>query len=157
MPIPAYAKIDGIEGSSKVSGREGMVEILEFHHNTYIPTEPKAGVPSGTARFEPILLVKNYDKASPKLYEAVWKGKTIPKIEIHWYQINDEGIETEYFTHTLTKVKVLSVKAWMPHVDDKRYESFKHMEEVGLRPEKMDVLFVDGNIEATYSFAEERA
>ena len=34
-------KLEGIEGSSQVQGREGTCEILGFHHEVYMPTDRK--------------------------------------------------------------------------------------------------------------------
>ena len=42
MAIPAYLWLkddqgNDINGSVSVSGREGSIEVLEFHHNIYTP------------------------------------------------------------------------------------------------------------------------
>ncbi len=156
MPIPAYAKFSDFQGSTKVKGREGMVEVLGFEHHTYIPVDVKDATASSTRRHEQVTLLKNYDKASPKLYEYLWNGKVVPKVEIHWYMIDSSGKETEYFTHTLDNVRVVSMKPWMPNVDAPETERYKHMEEVGLRYETITIKFVDGNIEAKDSWLEDR-
>ena len=156
MPIPAYANFNDFPGSCQVSGREDMCEIVEFHHHTYIPVDVKDSTATATRRHDQVTVVKVFDKASPKLYECVWNGKVIPKVEIHWYAIDNLGQETEYFTHTFENVRIVSVKPHMPNVDDPQFERYKHMEEVGFRYEKITVAFVDGNIEASDSWLEGR-
>lgn len=158
MPIPGYAEFDGIPSGCKVKGREDMVEILGFKHHTFIPVDVKDATPSATRRHEQVTILKNFDKASPKLYEKLWHGGEIAKVVIHWYMIDTkEGKEKEYFTHTLESVQVVSMKPYMPNVDDPAYTAYKHMEEVGLRYRKITVKALDGNIESSDEWSSSRA
>lgn len=156
MPIPAYAKFEGIPGSVKVQGREDMVEVLAYEHESYIPMTKTDSTASGLRKHLPIKLTKVYDKSSPKLYECLWNGKVIPRVEIHWFEIDKIGKETEYYTHILEQVRVVKVRAWMPESESPLTEHLKHMEDVELRYEKITVKFVDGNIEASDSWQENR-
>jgi len=157
MPIPAYMDFGDFPGSCQVAGREDMVQVLGFSHQVYIPTDPKDGSTTGTRVHGALGIVKNYDKASPKLYEYLCNGKKIPEVLLHWYMIDpDTGQETEYFTHKLEDVIVVSMKPWMPNVDEQKYKEFKHMEEVSLRYAKITWTFVDGNIEFMDSWLEGR-
>jgi type VI secretion system secreted protein Hcp len=63
MAIPAYLwiKDDGgadIKGSVTVQGREGSVEVLEFDHSVYIPTDGNTGKLTGTRVHTPLSFVK---------------------------------------------------------------------------------------------------
>ncbi len=156
MPIPAYMDFKDFPGSCLVEGREDQVEVLGFKHEVYIPTDRKDGSPTGTRVHNPLKIVKNYDKSSPKLYEYLCNGKEIPEVLIHWYMIAADGSETEYFTHKLEKVIITGVKPWMPNVDEPSSEQYKHMEEISIRYGKMTWTFVDGNIEYTDSWLEGR-
>ncbi len=156
MPIPAYMKLEGIPGSVQIQGREDHVEVLAFNHEVYMPTDVKDGTSAGTRKHKSLVVIKNFDKASPKLYEYLCNGKKIPDVTIHWYMIDANGQETEYFTHTMKNARVVSVKPWMPNVDDKATETYKHMEEVEFRYEKITWKYVDGNIEFTDSWLEGR-
>jgi len=81
----AYIKFEGIDGESEEAGHEDWSEIVSFNHEIH---KPGAGS-SGTARrtggvtLDDIVLIKQVDKASPKLAEAICKGKVFPKVEIH--------------------------------------------------------------------------
>jgi len=157
MPIPAYIDFKDFPGSCQVSGREDQVEVLGFTHEVYIPTDRKDGSTTGTRVHDAMAIVKNYDKASPKLFEHLCNGKKIPEVLIHWYQIDPStGSETEYFTHKLVDVIIVSIKPWMPNVDDPTSERYKHMEQVSMRYGKITWTFVDGNIEFTDSWLEGR-
>ena len=81
----AYIKFDGIDGESQNAGHEGWSEIVSFDQWIH---RPESGA-TGTARrrgdvvLEDIVLVKQLDKASPKLAEAMCTGEVFPKVEIH--------------------------------------------------------------------------
>ncbi|MEK7275371.1 MAG: type VI secretion system tube protein TssD [Candidatus Desantisbacteria bacterium] len=157
MPLPAYMDLGSeIPGSVEIQGRENQVEILGFNHRVYMPTDVKDGTAAGTRKHESLVILKNFDKSSPKLYEYLCNGKKIPQIVIHWYMIDANGQETEYFTHKMQNARVVSMKPWMPNVDDKSMETYKHMEEVEVRYEKITWTFVKGNIEFVDSWLEGR-
>jgi len=161
MPIPAYMFLkdesgNAVEGSVEVAGREGSVEVWAFDHEVRIPTDPDTGKLTGTRKHEAVKFVKAYDKSSPYLYKAVCEGQTFAEVTFHWFQINDEGAETEYFTHKLEGVKICSVKPVMHNVKDPSKERYVHLEEVQMRYQKITWTYVDGNLEASDSWKEGR-
>ena len=156
MPMPAYMEFEGIEGSCQVTGREGQVEVLGFNHEVYLPTDVKDGTPTGTRKHGRLTLVKNYDKATPDLFKCLCQGKAVPTCTIHWYMINADGEEKEYFQHVLEGVRITRIHPWMPNVDDKGTEQYKHMEEISLSYETIAWKFLEGNIEYKDSWLEGR-
>ncbi|MCK5375503.1 MAG: type VI secretion system tube protein Hcp [Acidobacteria bacterium] len=156
MPIPASLEIPDIPGSSIIENRADHMEIFGFRHEVYMPTDRKDGSATGTRVHQDFVLIKNYDKGSPKLYEYLCNGKVIPSAKLHWYMIDPAGTETEYFTHELTNARVTSIRPHMPDVDNPGNEQYKHMEEVSMRYEKIKWIWVDGNIEYEDSWTEGR-
>ena len=156
MPIPGTMKIADVKGGSKISGREGDIEVLEFHHRVYIPIDKDTGTLMGTRKHEPLTIIKFFDKSSPLLYKALCEGKTFKDVTITWFEIDDEGAEKPYFTHKLETVKVCFVRPYMPNVKIKEFEDCGHMEEIGLRYAKITWSFIDGNITHTDSWNEGR-
>jgi type VI secretion system secreted protein Hcp len=161
MPIPAYLWMKDetgaeVKGSVEVAGREGSVEVLEFHHEVRIPTDPDSGKLTGTRKHESLTFVKAFDASSPYLYKAVCEGQTFQSVEIKWFRIDETGSEVEYFNHKLEDVKVCSVKPIMHNVKHKDYERFVHMEEVSMRYAKIVWTYLDGNLQASDSWKENR-
>ena len=158
MPIPAYMWInDGeIKGGCTVGGREDSIEVLEFHHEVRIPTDPDNGQLTGTRKHEAFTIVKAYDQSSPLLYKAVCEGLTWDTVRLDWYKIDDEGAEVLYFKHLLEQVKVCSVKPMMYNVKAKEYERFVHMEEVSLRYGKITWEYPEGGYMHSDSWLEGR-
>lgn len=146
MAIPAYMEIDGIPGSVNVAGREGTVEVLEFNHRVYLPTDRDDGSITGTRKHDAMVIHKAFDKASALLFQRVCTGESIPKITIKWYEITDQGEEKPYYQHELAKCKIASVRSYMHNVKDRSKEQYVHQEEVTIRYEKISWTFLDGNL-----------
>jgi type VI secretion system secreted protein Hcp len=149
MAIPAYMMIDGIPGSVSVAGREDTIEVLEFDHKVYLPTDRDDGSITGTRKHGALLIHKAFDKSSSLLYQKVCTGETIPKITISWYEITDLGEEKAYFEYTLESVKIASVRSYMHNVKDKAKEQFVHQEELEVRYEQITWNYLDGNLQHT--------
>jgi type VI secretion system secreted protein Hcp len=161
MPIPAYMWLkddagNDVKGGVDVSGREGSIEVLAFDHEVRIPTDPDTGKLTGTRKHESITFVKSFDAASPYLYKAVCEGQTFSAAEIKWFCIDDSGSEKEYFNHKLEGVKICSVKPIMYNVKDPAKERYVHLEEVSLRYQKVTWTYLDGNLQATDAWKENR-
>lgn len=157
MPIAAYCYFtnsegEAIEGSVAKEGREGSCEIMEFDHNVRIPMDAQTGDLTGVRQHRPAVLTKQYDKASPLLYDALCNGESLQEVVIHWYQIDKTGSEVEYFRHVLEDAKLSDMKSYMPNTKDPRKEQFTHMEKVSVLYSKITWLYVDGNIEYTDSW-----
>jgi type VI secretion system secreted protein Hcp len=145
-----------VKGSVEVGGREGSIEVIAFDHEVRIPTDPDTGSLTGTRKHEAIKLVKAYDASSPYLYKAVCEGQTFSEVELKWYRIDDAGAEVEYFNHKLEGVKVSSVKPIMYNVKDPSKERYVHLEEIQMRYTKITWTYVDGNLQYSDSWKENR-
>jgi len=151
MAIPGYMWIkdengNEIQGSVNIVGREGSSEVLGFKHNIYIPSDRDTGVLTGTRKHDPFVVTKSFCNNSPILNKACASGKTLKEVMVRWYKINETGSEEEYFNHTLSNVKVVSVSPYVENVKDKSKDDFGHLEEVHFRYEKIQWNFLEGNI-----------
>ncbi|MFC1904849.1 type VI secretion system tube protein TssD [Chloroflexota bacterium] len=80
----AYVKFEGIDGESKRTGHSGWSEIVSFSQPIHKPgSSTDITRRRGDVVLEDIVVVKQIDKASPKLAEAICKGMVFPKVEIH--------------------------------------------------------------------------
>lgn len=105
--------IEGIDGESKVAGRENSIDILAYSHsirNAYNPDRS-----AGQIVHTPIRIVKYIDKATPKLFEHCTKGTVIggtPAITLRFYS-NPTPMELNYLTIELTNAVVVSVSTYI--------------------------------------------
>jgi len=157
MPMPAHMTCEGenqgnIEGSCDMQGREKTMLVEAFDHQVYIPHDPQTGLATGKRVHREFVVTKMYDKASPKLYQALCTGEHLKKVEVKWYRINKTGNEEHYFTHKLEDAIVVEVKPYMPNCLDPKLEHFQHMEQVAFTYKKITWTWEIDGIEADDSW-----
>ena len=148
MAIPGNIWIydDGgalIKGGCDVQNREFSIEFSGFHHNLSTPTDSLTGKPTGKRIHSPMMIMKEFDYASPYLYKAVATGQTLQKAELKFYKISDAGQEVEYFNILLENVRIVAVSPAMASPEDKNNN---HIETIELRYERITWKHNDGNI-----------
>jgi type VI secretion system Hcp family effector len=73
-----------MDGESQSLGHEGWSEIVSFSQPIHKPsTSTSISRSRGDVVFEDIVVVKQIDKTTPKLAEAICTGKVFPTVEIH--------------------------------------------------------------------------
>ena len=107
----AYVKYEGIDGESKYQGHEGWSEIVSFSQGIHRPDSGATGSTRqrGNVVFEDIVLVKQVDKASPKLAEAICNGVVFPKVEIHLTGPSEgSALSGTFYAYELKNVMITS-------------------------------------------------
>ncbi|MBI1389047.1 MAG: type VI secretion system tube protein Hcp [bacterium] len=105
----AYIKFDGIDGESKDAAHQGWSEIASFSHSIRRPvTASTGGTTRARAVVEDIVLVKELDKSSPKLAEALLTGKVIPLVTIQVARGTGDTGQMTYYAYELKNVLVTS-------------------------------------------------
>ena len=161
MASPAYLTITDDQGTQvkadvKIKGREGTAEVTAFDYDVHIPSDPNTGALTAVRKHNDAVITKTYDSASPVLFDACCRGKTLKSMKIDWYRINDKGDEEIYFTHTLTDVKVVKVRQHMLNVKKAENDRLGHLEDVFVRFAQIKLNHPDGNIQASDSWNESR-
>lgn len=154
MAIPAYLFLTDetgalVKGGVNVIGREGSIELLSFTHGVSIPFDGTRGRLSGNRKHHAMHMEKEFDCSSPYLYRAVCESKKIQSAEIRWYQINDAGMEEEFFKMQMESVLITSVNPKLPHIKHSDQARFNPSESFGLAYEKITWKFLKGNIQYT--------
>ncbi|MCA9172821.1 MAG: type VI secretion system tube protein Hcp, partial [Planctomycetales bacterium] len=83
--MAAYIKFDGVDGESLDKDHSKWSDIQSFSQGMHQPGASATGAARrrGDVILDALHVSKELDKASPKLAEAVCKGKVFPKVEIH--------------------------------------------------------------------------
>ena len=92
-----------------VSGREGAIELKSFTHNVNIPVDGNTGKLTGTRIHMPVMFQKEFDRVTPFLFRALSTGRMLQSATIKMYQINEAGLEQEYFNIIMENVKITSI------------------------------------------------
>ncbi len=108
--MAAYIKFEGVDGEAKDKDHKGWSDLGSFQQGI---SQPGRGATGPTRRrgdviLDDIVCTKELDKASPKLAEAICKGRVFPTCDIHvTASITDAGRVT-YYAYKLTNVVVTS-------------------------------------------------
>ena len=97
-----------------------------------------------TREHEAFTLHKQIDKTSPNFANALCQCKRLQKAVIHYYDINDAGIEYEIYRVTLDSVVVMSVSAAHSYIPGSNNANM--MENIGLRYRGIEWFYIEGNI-----------
>ncbi|MCK6744002.1 type VI secretion system tube protein TssD [Enterobacter cloacae] len=147
MSNPAYLFLTDENGSPMVgpclvSGREGAIELKSFTHNVNIPVDGNTGKLTGTRIHMPVMFQKEFDRVTPFLFWALSTGRTLQSATIKMYQINEAGLEQEYFNIIMENVKITSITPDLyPGAN-----TGTHLETVLIRYEKITWKHCDGNV-----------
>jgi len=108
--MAAYIKFDGIDGEALDKSHKGWSDIASFGQAV---VQPGGGATGATRRrgdviMEDIHCSKELDKASPKIAEAVCKGKVFPKVEIELTASYTDTGRVTYYRYELKNTLVTS-------------------------------------------------
>ncbi len=134
----AYMKFDGVDGEAVDKDHQSWSDLVSFQHSI---TRGDPGSDTtrqrASATLGDVVVVKELDKASPKLAESILSGKVFPKVELHL--ASSAGT---YFTYELKNVMVTSYSI-SGGADDIPMEEFSlNFEEIKVTYTEMDS---DGN------------
>ncbi|HUT55683.1 MAG TPA: Hcp family type VI secretion system effector [bacterium] len=158
MAMPSHLSLTGktqgkIEGSCDIAGREGTVLVYSMEHLINIPRDTHTGLPTGKRIHGSLKIVKEIDKASPKLFQALCSGEQFSEVLLDYYRISPAGAEEKYYTIKLQNAIIVDVRAWFPETLVKSNEPFKHMEDISFSYEKIIWTWVPDGIEAEDSWS----
>ncbi len=132
MPMPGHMTLVGkeqgsIEGSCDIEGREETILVQGFKHLVDLPAN-EHGVPSGKRVHRPLMITKEVDKSTPKLYQALCTGEPMSEATLRWYRMDGSGEEVQFFTVMLQNALIVKIESWVPDVLDKQNASYGNME-----------------------------
>ncbi len=139
---------NGITGSNDKEDRQDSSIVIELNHKVYIPHDKSTGRFSGSRVHNPVILIKELDKATPSLYKACAEGERLDELVVNWYKTVD-GKDVLYFKTKLRQVRVVSVEDICPNTKDPTQDSKQHLEKLELAYTQIEWEFVDGGFKYT--------
>lgn len=153
MPTPGYMMINGeeqgsIKGSSFKQGYEDRIEVLAFEHLIELPARQETQITTGNPLHSPIVLSKEVDESTPRLYQALCRRETLEVVEIRWLRHTAEGREELFYMITLTNALIVRINPWGTDFLDERVEQYRPMEKVAMAYEAIRWTYgLDGDVE----------
>jgi len=153
--VDMFIKIEDIDGESTDKDHNSWIDVLSFNYgHSRIVSDPGTGS-TGGANFQDIVFVKDVDKSSPKIAEAVVSGKNIPLVEFELVTTFSDGSRATYYQYELKNVLITS---WSTSgdADDRPTESFSlNFEEFKVTYTEFDESGTSkGKVEATWKVEE---
>ena len=156
--MAAYVKFDGIDGEATDKDHKGWTDLAAF---SQLITKPGQGTGATRRRGDVVLedlhCTKELDKSSPKIAEAVCKGKVFPKVEIHLTASYTDSGRVTYYAYELKNVQVVSYDiSGSGQADDVPMENFSlNFEEIKVTYTENDSAGKKkGNVEYTWKVQE---
>lgn len=157
-PTSMYVKFEGLDGEAEDKDHKGWSDILSFSQGQRLqdggtgPTRRR-----GDVVVEDIVVVKELDKTSPKLAEAVCQGKVFPKVEIHVTASYTDAGRVTYYAYELRNVLIVSY-----HISGSGQSGDVPTEEISLSFEEIKATYTEfdaagkakGNVEYVWSVVE---
>ena len=107
--MAAYIKFEGIDGEATDKDHKGWTDLVAF---SQMITKPGQGTGATRRRGDVVLEdlhgTKELDKSSPKIAEAVCKGKVFAKVEIHLTASYTDSGRVTYYAYELKNVQIVS-------------------------------------------------
>lgn len=160
--MAAYIKFDGVDGESLDKDHSKWSDIQSFSQGMHQPGASATGAARrrGDVIIDALHVSKELDKASPKLAEAVCKGKVFPKVEIHLTGSTSDSGRTTYYAYELKNVLVSSY-----NIGGSGQSEQVPMEDFSLNFEEIKVTYTEfdskgskkGNVEYSWKVEEGKA
>jgi type VI secretion system secreted protein Hcp len=101
-----YCKVTGqkqgvIQGDNNIKGLEDYLPVLTISSGVISPRDP-----AGKRQHKPLTILKEVDKASPKLFMAAVTNETLSSVECVFYRAQRTGIMQKYFRITLNNASI---------------------------------------------------
>ena len=107
-----YLMIEGVSGKSKVNSHEtDWSDIIGMVHPSHIESGAAGSrsARTGKVEFNDFSIVKELDKATPKLADKVASGEVIPKVTL---ELRRAGGDKQVFLKiTMTEVKIVGIRS----------------------------------------------
>jgi len=105
----AFIKIGDIKGESVESSHKEWSDLLSFDQGQSVTAPSGEGRRRASVSLGDVVVVKELDKASPKIAEAVLTGEVFPKVEIELTAtFGDDTRRLVYYSYELVNVRVTS-------------------------------------------------
>ncbi len=157
--MAAYIKFDGVDGEAQDKDHKGWSDIASFNQGLSQPGGAATGPTRrrGDVILDDVAVSKELDKASPKIAEAVCKGKVFPKVEIHLTASYTDAGRVTYYAYELKNVLVTSY-----NIGGSGQSEDVPMEDFSLNFEEIKVTYTEadntgkkkGNVEYTWKVEE---
>jgi type VI secretion system secreted protein Hcp len=155
MALNAFLTLKGqkqgsINGSVTQKGRENSILVHSFNNEVISPRDASSGSATGKRQHKPLVVLKEIDKSSPLLWNALVNNETLVNWQLKFWAPAAGGTaaEQQIYTITLTNASIASMREYMPDNLDPAQAKLPLLEEVTFAYQKIQWVWTDGGITA---------
>lgn len=144
-----------IKGDSKLRGREDGIVVIAATHELNSPRDAASGLATGRRQHKPLTITKELDKSTPLLRQALVTNETLPSATLDFYRPTPRGgiaMEEKYLTIKLTNASIATIRQVMLNNKNSELTRYAQYEEVSFTYQKIEWIWVDGNVTASDSW-----
>ena len=155
MAYSAYLTLAGqkqgpINGSVTQKGRENSILVHGFDVQVSSPRDPTSGLPTGKRVHSPVVIVKEIDKASPLLWNALVNNENLTTWVLRVWAPTLTGVEkSQIYTITLTNASIASMDEAMADNAVPANATLPLREQVTFTYQKITWTWTDGGLTAS--------
>lgn len=97
--------------------RKHRIAGIKFLSETTSPRDAATGQASGRRIHKPITITKEWDAASPQLFQALVDNETLKSVLFEFVKTQPNGSEEVYHTVTLTNAAVSNIRSYLDLTD----------------------------------------
>jgi type VI secretion system secreted protein Hcp len=141
----AYASFKGTkQGQIKASESASKTDANAFRIESYKIIDP-AGAPAGKRKHAPLVITKEVDSASPKIFQALQSNEAFSQVTI---KATDPDVKGSGITVDLANGRVLKIEHVGADAQHPSLSKTKQYEEISFAYQKITVSYESGKTEA---------
>jgi type VI secretion system secreted protein Hcp len=135
--------------------RKDSIECVYFENACRAPRESSSGLATGRRIYEPLILRKRIDKASPLMAKALVRNEKIDgKFLFFRPHPTGDGTTEQFFTVEIENGRMAGMKIYIPEAHGESHEAEHPLEEWALVFEKITWTVTDGGASYTDSWSQ---
>ncbi|MCI0515807.1 type VI secretion system tube protein Hcp [candidate division KSB1 bacterium] len=151
MAFKCRCYVENQDGPIEGNMDDGSFLVFEINFEVYLPYDTEQNKATGSRRITPFTLTCEKGKQTPLIVKTLCEGQTCPKIQLDWYQIDDKGTESIYFTTLFENAKIIQIKEIMPSTKYKDLEKIGYLDVVSFVSQNYTWTHVPSGVEYTES------
>ena len=146
-----YITINGQkQGQFKGEGRQNQIVGVGFQYEVTSPRDAATGQATGRRMHKPVVITKEWDAASPQLFQALVTNENLPHVDLQFVRTAPDGREEAFYTIKLTNATITSIRQYTGVLPGATNAADIHqLEEVSFTFQKIEVESTIGKTMAT--------
>ena len=159
--VHLFLKANGtdIQGESTLTtvGRENSIECLYYEQGVKTAREAGSGMATGRRQYEPLLIRKRIDKATPLIAKALVENQVIEGVfKFFRPNPNGDGTTEQFYTVSIKQGRIATQKQFVPDTICPATASEPPMEEVSFVFHTIKWVFTQGGVEHEDTWGQNR-